>query len=81
MFTMRLVQVWVIYGLLGFILSILKADAMAWEFWAVLALCWAASRLQFQQGWEEGTVHGVDFYSGATQAQRQEIDKILKDEE
>jgi hypothetical protein len=77
----RLVQVWIIYGLLSFILSILKADAFTWQFWAILALCWAASKLQFQQGWEEGTVNGVDFYSSANHEQRQEIDKILKDEE
>jgi hypothetical protein len=77
----RLVQTWIIYALLGFILSILKADAFTWQFWAILALCWAASKLQFQQGWEEGTVHGVDFYSSANHEQRQEIDKILKDEE
>lgn len=71
----------VIYGLLGFILSILKADVFTWQFWAILALCWAASKLQFQQGWKEGTVNGVDFYSSANHEQRQQIDKILKDEE
>jgi hypothetical protein len=79
--SIRLVQVWIIYALLGFILSILKVDAFTWQFWAILALCWAASKLQFQQGWEEGTVNGVDFYSSANHEQRQQIDKILKDEE
>ena len=71
----------VLYATLGSLLSVLGHDWDSWQFWSVLALFWASDLLSKRDGEEQGVVAGITAYSQATEQQRKDLDKIVKDNE
>jgi len=69
----------VVYATLGCLLDALVLDYQTWGFWCVLALFCVSDYLARQQGFESGVVQGMISYSQATEQQRQDLDRIIKD--
>ena len=71
----------VLYATLGTLLSVLGHAWDSWQFWCTLGLFWASDVLSRRDGVEQGVVAGITAYSRATEQQRLDLDKIIKDNE
>jgi len=69
----------VVYATLGLLLDALGLDYQTWGFWCTLALFVVSDSLARRDGYEQGVVHGMVTYIQADQQQRQDLDKIVKD--
>ena len=69
----------VLYATLGSLLSALGHEWDTWQFWCVAGLFWASDLLSRQAGYEGGVVAGMTAYINATEQQRLDLDKIVKD--
>ena len=69
----------VLYATLGAVLSALGFEWDTWQFLCVMALFVCSDYLSREQGYELGVVMGMTAYSRATEQQRADLDKIIKD--
>ena len=67
-----------LYATLGLVLNAVGAEFDTWAFWSILALFWASEALTRQEGFEQGVAAGISAYSHATESQRADLDKIVK---
>lgn len=63
----------------GTVLSALGHEWDSWQFWCMIALFWANQMLSTNEGYEQGVVSGMSAYCLATEQQRRDLDKIIKD--
>ena len=57
----------------------LELDYNAWGFWCMLGLFMCSDYLARKDGYENGVAAGIAVYSSATEEQRTQLDKIVKD--
>jgi len=69
----------VVYATLGLLLDALECRWDTWGFWCILALFMCSDYLARRDGYEQGLVHGMSAYINANEQQRQELDRIVKD--
>jgi hypothetical protein len=69
----------VLYATLGLLLDALGQDVSAWGFWCILGLFMCSDYLVRKDGYESGVAAGIAVYSSATEEQRTQLDKIVKD--
>ena len=69
----------VLYMTLGLLTTALGWTWDSWEFWSVMGLFISSDYLSRQQGYEQGIVSGMSAYCRATEQQRRDSDKIIKD--
>jgi hypothetical protein len=60
-------------------LDALELDYNAWGFWCILGLFCVSDYLARQHGYDSGVAAGIAVYSSATEEQRTQLDKIVKD--
>lgn len=69
----------VLYATLGTLLSALGHAWDSWQFWCTAGLFWASDALSRRDGMEQGIVAGMSAYINATEQQRSDLDKIVKE--
>jgi hypothetical protein len=69
----------VVYATLGVLLDALGQNWDTWGFWCTLALFVVSDSLARRDGYESGVAAGISVYSLATEEQRTQLDKIVKD--
>jgi hypothetical protein len=74
-----MIQRIVLYATLGALLTHLGHVWDTWAFWSIIALYWASEQITRQEGYEVGVVAGISTYINATESQRADLDKIVKD--
>jgi hypothetical protein len=68
-----------VYATLGLLLDALGQNWESWGFWCMLALFVLSDHLARKDGYESGVAAGITVYSSATEEQRTQLDKIVKD--
>ena len=69
----------VLYATLGLLLSALELHLDSAEWWCMLALFIVSDSLARKDGYDSGVAAGITVYSSATEEQRTQLDKIVKD--
>ena len=69
----------VVYATLGLLLDALGQNWDTWGFWSTVALFVVSDSLARRDGYESGVAAGISVYSLATEEQRTQLDKIVKD--
>ena len=69
----------IIYALVGTVLSAAGIDFYSEWFWCLLALFICSDYLSGNRGFELGVMQGITAYSTATESQRADLDKIVKE--
>lgn len=70
----------VLYSALATVCSALGFGITSAEFWCFVGLFWCADVLGRQDGFQTGLVHGMDTYRKMSTEQREDVDRILRDD-
>lgn len=70
-----MLQILVLWGTIGVLLSTAGHSATSWEFWCFMGTYWAVARIERAQGAGAGIIR----YINMTEQEQQQIRQLIKD--